>query len=100
VADPVARRWLHQVGGVPDVALVVSLQPFSIWGGSLIAMHGQPSDDDAHVPLIFWGKGFKRGTFATRADAVDIAPTLAQLLGLSALSIVDGRVLGECLEAR
>lgn len=100
VADPVARRWLHQVGGVQDVALVVTLQPWSIWGGSLIAMHGQPSDDDAHVPLIFWGKGFKRGAFANRADAVDIAPTLAQLLGLNALSIVDGRVLTECLEPR
>lgn len=100
VADPVARRWLHQVGGVQDVALVVTLQPWSIWGGSLIAMHGQPSDDDAHVPLIFWGKGFKRGGFANRADAVDIAPTLAQLLGLNALSIVDGRVLTECLEPR
>lgn len=100
VGDPVARRWLHQVGGVQDVALVVTLQPWSIWGGSLIAMHGQPSDDDAHVPLIFWGKGFKRGAFANRADAVDIAPTLAQLLGLNALSIVDGRVLSECLEPR
>jgi predicted AlkP superfamily pyrophosphatase or phosphodiesterase len=100
VGDPIARRWLHQVGGVQDVVLVVTLQPWSIWGGSLIAMHGQPSDDDAHVPLIFWGKGFKRGAFANRADAVDIAPTLAQLLGLNALSIVDGRVLRECLEPR
>jgi predicted AlkP superfamily pyrophosphatase or phosphodiesterase len=100
VADPVARRWLHQVGGVQDVALVVTLQPWSVWGGSLIAMHGQPSDDDAHVPLIFWGKGFKRGAYVARAAAVDIAPTLAQLLGLSALSIVDGRVLSECLEPR
>jgi predicted AlkP superfamily pyrophosphatase or phosphodiesterase len=100
VADPVARRWLHQVGGVQDVALVVTLQPWSVWGGSLIAMHGQPSDEDAHVPLIFWGKGFKRGAYVARAAAVDIAPTLAQLLGLSALSIVDGRVLSECLEPR
>ena len=102
VADPVARRWLHQVGGVPDVALVVTLQPWSIWtyAPPYIAMHGQPSDDDAHVPLILWGKGFKRGVYARRADAVDIAPTLAQLLGLSPLSIVDGRVLAECLEPR
>lgn len=100
VSDPVARRWLHQVGGVQDVPLVVTLQPWSIWGGSLIAMHGQPSDDDAHVPLIFWGKGFKRGAYGARAAAVDIAPTLARLLGLSALSIVDGRVLSECLEPR
>ncbi len=100
VADPAARRWLHQVGGVQDVALVVTLQPWSVWGGSVIAMHGQPSDDDAHVPLIFWGKGFKRGAYVARAAAVDIAPTLAQLLGLSALSIVDGRVLSECLEPR
>jgi len=104
VNDPVARRWLHQVGGVQDVALVVTLQPWSIWTPTPavppIAMHGQPTDDDAHVPLIFWGKGFKRGAYAARVATVDIAPTLAQLLGLSPLSIVDGRVLTECLEAR
>jgi predicted AlkP superfamily pyrophosphatase or phosphodiesterase len=102
-ADPVARRWLHQL--VPDagVALVVTLAEWNAWsygGGIAYAAHGQPSDLDAHVPLILWGKGIRGGTYGTRAATVDIAPTLARLLGLAPLSIPDGRILGEALAGR
>jgi hypothetical protein len=97
--DPVARRWLHHVAGDSRVALVVSLRPFDAWGSaSGIAQHGQPSDLDAHVPLILWGRGIQRGAYDKRANTVDIAPTLAQLLGLSPFSLLDGRVLKEGLE--
>jgi predicted AlkP superfamily pyrophosphatase or phosphodiesterase len=102
-ADPVARRWLHQL--VPDagVALVVTLAEWNAWsygGGIAYAAHGQPSDLDAHVPLILWGKGVRAGVYGTRAATVDIAPTLARLLGLAPLSIPDGRILGEALSGR
>ncbi len=97
--DPIARRWLHQVAGDSRVALVVTLRPFDAWGVPLgIAQHGQPSDLDAHVPLILWGRGIQGGTYDQRANTVDIAPTLAQLLGLSPFSLLDGRVLKEALE--
>ena len=62
-----------------------------------IAEHGQPSELDSHVPLILWGRGVKPGRFARRANTVDIAPTLARLLGISPLSLLDGRVLAEAL---
>src|SRR5207237_1069060 len=62
-ADPVLRRWRHQVPPDAGVELVVTLKPYSIWGiaNVPIAMHGQPTDLDAHVPLIFWGSGVHRG---------------------------------------
>ena len=98
-ADPIARRWLHQVAGDSRVAMVVTLRPFDAWSFPVpIAQHGQPSDLDAHVPLILWGRGIQRGTYDQRASTVDIAPTLAQLLRLSPLSLLDGRVLKEALE--
>lgn len=100
--DPVARRWLHQLTPDASVALTVSLQPGSVWDvpNVPIAMHGQPSDDDAHVPIIFWGKGIRRGVYAGRANTVDIAPTLAALIGVTPLSLVDGHARTDALMPR
>ena len=101
-SDPVARRWLHQLPPDAGVVLTVTLQPGSVWDipNLPIAMHGQPSEDDAHVPIIFWGRGVKRGSYAGRMNTVDIAPTLCVLLGVSPLSLVDGRPRTEALEPR
>jgi predicted AlkP superfamily pyrophosphatase or phosphodiesterase len=101
-SDPVARRWMHQLAPDAGVVLVVTLQPGSVWGieNTPIAMHGQPSDDDAHVPIIFWGRGVKPGTYRGRANTVDIAPTLGRLLGVTPLSLIDGRVLTDALAPR
>ena len=100
VADPVARRWRHLVPPDAGIGLVVTLADWDAWayaGGVRYAAHGQPTDRDAHVPLIFWGKGVRAGAYGARANTVDIAPTLARLLGLAPLSLLDGRVLGEAV---
>lgn len=100
-SDPVARRWLHHLSPDAGVVLTVTLQPGSIWDANVpIAMHGQPSEDDSHVPIIFWGRGVRRGSYSGRMNTVDIAPTLAVLLGVSPLSLVDGRARAEALEPR
>jgi hypothetical protein len=98
-ADPTLRRWRHQVPPDGGVELVVTLKPYSIWGVANlpIAMHGQPTDLDAHVPLIFWGGGVRRGVYETRVRTVDIAPTLARLLDLTPAEPLDGRPLTEVL---
>ncbi len=44
--------------------------------------HGTPWDYDARVPLAFWGRGVRQGRVETPAATVDLAPTLARLLGL------------------
>jgi hypothetical protein len=98
VADPVARRWRHQIPPDAGVEFVVTLKPYSIWEAVVpIAMHGQPSDLDAHVPLIFWGKGIRREVSGARVRTVDIAPTLARLLDLTPTEPLDGRALTEAL---
>ncbi len=98
VADPVARRWRHQVPPDAGVELVITLKPYSIWdAGVAIAMHGQPSDLDAHVPLIFWGRGIRREVSGAPVRTVDIAPTLARLLDLTPTEPLDGRALTEAL---
>ena len=61
-------------------------------------MHGQPNDFDSHVPLIWWGRGFRTGVYRDRVSTVDIAPTLARLLGFEPGERVDGRALSEVLQ--
>lgn len=95
--DVIARRWLHHVAPDGGVALVVTLREPFVWGDETYAMHGGPSDSDARVPLILMGRGVKAGRYEQRAATVDIAPTLAALLGLSPFSLLDGRVLREAL---
>jgi len=101
-SDPIARRWLHQIPPDAGVVLTVTLQPGSVWDipNLPIAMHGQPSEDDAHVPIVFWGRGIRHGTFTGRMNTVDIAPTLGVLLGISPLSVVDGRARTDALLPR
>jgi predicted AlkP superfamily pyrophosphatase or phosphodiesterase len=101
-SDPVARRWVHQLPPDAGVVLTVSLSPTSVWDipNLPIAMHGNPSEEDSHVPILFWGRGIKRGTYGGRVNTVDIAPTLGLLLGVTPLSLIDGRPLSEALLLR
>jgi len=97
--DLALRRWMHQVSPDGPVELVATLKPYSIWSfeNRPIAMHGQPTELDAHVPLILWGPGIRRGVYGERVNTVDIAPTLARLLDLTPAEPLDGRVLTEAL---
>jgi arylsulfatase A-like enzyme len=63
-----------------------------IWG-STTAQHGTPHDYDRHSPLILMGAGIKPGYYKDNKVAPsDIAPTLAQILGISMMNL-DGNVL-------
>ena len=45
--------------------------------------HGSASADDQRVPVLFYGRGVKPGTYQTAATPADLAPTLAALSGLT-----------------
>ena len=55
--------------------------------------HGSPYDYDRNIPLIFYGRGIKPGVSDVTAYSVDIATTLAGLLGIESPANVDGRRL-------
>ena len=97
VHDAVARRWLHMLSPDLPVELVVSLEPFAYWAGTPIATHGTPNDEDAHVPLLFWGAAFRAGRYDEFSRVVDMAPTLAHVLGVAPLERLDGHVLTQAL---
>ncbi len=54
--------------------------------------HGTPYDYDTHVPLFFSGNNFDNRVIQDSIETVDIAPTIAEILGIF-FNGVDGRVL-------
>ena len=52
--------------------------------------HGTPYSYDTHVPMLFKGKGIKPVTIAAPAHTVDIAPTIARVVGIPFPKTVDG----------
>lgn len=61
--------------------------------------HASPYSYDTHVPLAFYGLAFQPGTYRNHVEPVDLAVTLASLLGINAPSHAVGRVLTEGLAA-
>ncbi len=76
------------VMGVPEIYTV---------GSAKGTDHASPYTYDTHVPLAFYGLPFQPGTYRQKAEPVDLAPTLASLLGINAPTHAVGRVLTEAL---
>jgi predicted AlkP superfamily pyrophosphatase or phosphodiesterase len=95
--DPIARRWYHMLPPDLPAALVVTLREGHVWGQKTYAQHGSPHDYDVHVPIIFYGAAFRPGRYAEMVRVVDMAPTLAQVVGVRPTEPLDGRALVEAL---
>lgn len=62
-----------------DVVLV--LKPFTLpAGGKSGTTHGSPFSYDTHIPVLFYGAGFKAGRYADEFSITDIAPMLCAAL--------------------
>ena len=59
------------------------------------ATHGSAWDYDRRVPTLFWRKGLAGFEQPAPVDTVDIAPTLAALIGLA---VPEGAFDGRCLD--
>jgi predicted AlkP superfamily pyrophosphatase or phosphodiesterase len=95
--NPISRRWVHMLPPDLPVGAVVTLLPEHVWGIATYAQHGMPHDYDAHVPVIFYGPMIRPGKYDRFARVVDIAPTLARIVGVRPTEALDGRVLVEAL---
>ena len=96
--DVIARRWLHMFAPGGAVRMVITLTQYSYWLTTTYATHGSPYDNDASVPMIFWGAGVKPGAYPQMVRTVDLAPTLAAILGVKPTESLDGRVLTQVIK--
>ena len=94
VNDAIARRWVHVFEPRSDTTrLVVTLTPFSYSAAVTYAAHGSPHDADAHIPLVLFGPWFTAQRRTELVRSVDLAPTLAAILGVTPSERLDGRRL-------
>jgi predicted AlkP superfamily pyrophosphatase or phosphodiesterase len=86
-------RRSHYPGRSADIQMV--LRPNWIFASSSgMATHGAPHPYDTHVPLLAWGpRWIATGRRDGRAEIVDIAPTLAKVLGIRAPAASEGKPL-------
>jgi predicted AlkP superfamily pyrophosphatase or phosphodiesterase len=80
-----------------DVYVFQSPYWFMFDRGAVAGMHGSPWKYDTHVPLIFVSPGVKPATVYRSVHAIDVAPTLSAMLGISAPASSQGEVLTEAL---
>ena len=88
--DASRRSWHPDVSG----EVQFTLKPNWMFTSNSITTHGSPHDYDTHVPILFWGPSWVRpGRVDTGVEVVDIAPTLARLLGVAAPTGSEGKPL-------
>lgn len=63
--------------------------------GAYVATHGSAFDYDRRVPILFWRRGMRGFEQPQPVETVDIAPTLAAILGLK---VTEGAFDGRCLD--
>jgi predicted AlkP superfamily pyrophosphatase or phosphodiesterase len=95
-ATEIGRRYAHSYSPEGGWYVIGIPRPFQIGVGKGTD-HATPFSYDTHVPLAFYGLAFQPGIYRTHAEPVDLAVTLASLLGINAPAQATGRVLTEAL---
>jgi predicted AlkP superfamily pyrophosphatase or phosphodiesterase len=77
------------------VLLKKAVTPIARPGPGYVATHGSPWDYDRRVPILFWRQGMTPFEQPLSVRTVDIAPTLAALVGMT---IPTDQIDGRCLD--
>ena len=93
----IAQRYHESYDPTRSGDIAVAYAPRTSFGvprgpGDVVAGHGSPWDHDRQVPILFWWNGATPATRATPIETVDIAPTLAAIVGVKT-PVVDGRCI-------
>ena len=92
----IGRRYAHSYSPEGGWYVMGIPAPFQV-GTTKGTDHASPFSYDTHVPLALYGLAFQPGIYRTHAEPVDLAVTLASLLGINAPAKATGRVLTEAL---
>ena len=98
-ATPMGRRYLNSYSPEGSWYVMGVPPPYSV-GIPSGTNHISPYTYDTHVPLALYGLPFQPGTYRGHVEPVDLAVTLASLLGINAPTHAIGRVLVEALSGK
>ncbi|MFV0247679.1 MAG: alkaline phosphatase PafA [Tenacibaculum sp.] len=79
-----------------DVLLIPN--PSTVIYPKVGSTHGSGYSYDTHIPIIFYGKGIKKGSSKKKYHIVDIAPTLSNLLNIAFPNGNSGKIVEEALK--
>jgi hypothetical protein len=99
VHDDWARRFRNSFHATRSGDVMLSYRPEYVesFGQGRGVSYGSLYNYDARVPLCLYGPQFRTEQFEHTIQAVDLAPTLARVMGVAPPSSSIGRVLGEAL---
>jgi len=80
-----------------DVMLAYHPEYVEEFGPKRGISYGSIYNYDARVPLAMYGPAFRAGVYERMVESVDVAPTLARVLGTALPSSATGRVLSEAM---
>lgn len=97
--EPELFRRLFRHSFDPDRSpdLELQLHPYDLASGTW-ATHGSPYEYDRHVPLLIRLPGTAGARLTEPVGIVDLAPTLASLLGIDVTAPIDGHDLRPLIE--
>ncbi len=90
--DELGRRYLHSYSPYGGWYVMAVPPPFVV-GYKAGTDHSTPYSYDTHVPLGFFGLAFRPGLYRGHCEPVDLAATLAALLGINPPAQAVGHVL-------
>jgi predicted AlkP superfamily pyrophosphatase or phosphodiesterase len=113
IALAVSSRGLSTLGSTPlltqvqnnfhparsgDIYIVQKPYWFLFDKGPVAAMHGSPWQYDTHVPIVFMGPNMGSKKIHRLVHPVDVAPTIAALLGMTSPASARGNPLKEVVQ--
>jgi predicted AlkP superfamily pyrophosphatase or phosphodiesterase len=95
LAERIRASFMPERSGDIYMALRTRVTPIPVPAPGYAATHGSIWDYDRRVPILFWRAGLAGFEQPNPVMVVDIAPTLAGLVGIA---IPEGAVDGRCLD--
>jgi arylsulfatase A-like enzyme len=96
--DPFSRRMRNMIHPDKSPDVIIVIKEFYSEKHPLGATHGTPYDYDTHVPIIFSHQSIKSQKINHAVSTVDIAPTIARLVGAPFPKEVNGHILNEIVK--
>ena len=97
--SPLARKTANSFNPKRSGDVFLVLAPYAVpVSGTTGTTHLTPWNYDTQVPLILWGSPFKMAVYATPCQPIDLAATLAAILGLTQPSGSEGKPLSMALK--
>jgi hypothetical protein len=89
--DEAAELWRRSLPPTLGWLVAADAKPGWVFSGSTwTSEHGTHHPETINVPIVFLGAGIRPGIYQDRINTVDIAPTIAAIIGVTPLEKLDG----------